>query len=99
MKKNSTFDINQLQRRQQGGVPSDIFEGFPFPVSSLNSDHEFVLLALFAAQAVHELQGVRFDDSYPLDMYEDLKISVVELKMPLGCKSHALWLVCFAVAE
>ncbi|CAJ1960929.1 unnamed protein product [Cylindrotheca closterium] len=76
--------INQLQRRQQGAPNPDIFEGFPFPVSSLNSDQDFVLLALFAAQAVHELQGVRFDDSYPLDMYEDLKISVVELKLPLG---------------
>jgi hypothetical protein len=65
---------------------TEILEGFPFPLSSLDTDPDFAKLAFLAARSVHQLRGVKFDQSYLLDMYSDLKVSVVELKIPLGCK-------------
>lgn len=64
----------------------DILDGFPFPLSTLDIDPDFSKLAIHAAHSKHHLRGVKFDTSYSMDMYADIKISVVELKLPLGRK-------------
>eukprot|EP00980_Cylindrotheca_fusiformis_P004594 scaffold982_cov139-Cylindrotheca_fusiformis.AAC.7 len=67
----------------------EILEGFPFPLSSLDTDPDFAVLALLAARSIHQLRGMTFDESYMIDMYSDLKVCVVELKLPLGCKEQS----------
>jgi hypothetical protein len=61
-------------------------EDTPFSFSRLDKDPRLAQLALHAARSLHQLQGVQYDDSVAIDMYTDVKISVVELKLPLGCK-------------
>lgn len=63
---------------------NDNLEGFPFPLSTLDKDPDFAKLAFHAAQSMHQLKGVKYNNTYPIDMYADIKISVVELKLPLG---------------
>ncbi|VEU43013.1 unnamed protein product [Pseudo-nitzschia multistriata] len=45
---------------------------------------ELPKLALHAARSVHRLQGVAYDNSIPIDMYKEVKICPVTLKLPLG---------------
>jgi hypothetical protein len=53
----------------------------------LGSGSELSSLAVHAAHSVHKIQGVEFDESVSIDMYKDLKISSVQLKLPLGRES------------
>ena len=41
-------------------------------------------LAIHAAYSVHKLQGVEYDDSFAIDLHEEVKICPVSLKLPLG---------------
>lgn len=58
----------------------------PFSLGHIDEDPRMTQLALYAAKSLHQTQGVEFDDSHPISMHDDLQISVVELKLPLGCK-------------
>lgn len=58
----------------------------PFSMKDIGKDPRLVQLALHAARSIHQMQGVEFDESYPICMHSDLQISVVELKLPLGRK-------------
>jgi hypothetical protein len=58
----------------------------PFSLDHIEEDPRTAHLALHAAKSLHQTQGVQFDDSYRISLHEDLQISVVELKLPLGCK-------------
>lgn len=49
-------------------------------------------LALHAAKSLHRAQGVEFDDSGRISLHDDVQISVVELKLPLGCKYSTWWI-------
>lgn len=69
---------------QLGQVDS---EDVPISFSSKDKNQRLAQLALRAARSLHQLKGVRFDESSAIDMYSDIQISVVELKLPLGCKS------------
>ena len=58
----------------------------PFSVESLNEDPKLLDLAQHAARSLHQSQGVEYDESNVISMHNDLQISVVKLKLPLGCK-------------
>ena len=58
----------------------------PFLLDRIDEDPRMEQLALHAAKSLHRTQGIEFDDSYPISLHEDVQISVVELKLPLGCK-------------
>jgi hypothetical protein len=47
---------------------------------------EFIRLATFAARSVHKLQGVEYDESVAIDMYNEVKKCHVTLELPLGSK-------------
>ena len=57
---------------------------------ALGNAEEVAALAVLAAHSLHRLQGIDYDDSVPIDMYDDLKICEVHLILPLGSKSHIL---------
>jgi uncharacterized protein with von Willebrand factor type A (vWA) domain len=48
-------------------------------------------LALNAARSKHQIRGAEFDESITIDLLSEVKIKVLELKLPLGRKC----LVCF----
>jgi hypothetical protein len=50
----------------------------------LGTSSEISCLAVHAAHSVHKLQGVEYDESVSIDMHKDLKMSSVQLKLPLG---------------
>ena len=58
----------------------------PFSVEDLGDDPELLALAQHAARSLHQSQGVEYDESNAISMHNDLQISVVELKLPLGRK-------------
>ena len=43
-------------------------------------------LALNAARSKHQIRGVKFDESIQIDLLSEVKVSILELKLPLGCK-------------
>ena len=43
-------------------------------------------LALSAARSRHRLMGLRYNDSIPINLHSEIKINILELKLPLGCK-------------
>jgi hypothetical protein len=51
-------------------------------------------LALNAARSKHQIRGVEFDESIKIDLLSEVKVSVLELRLPLGRKC----LVCFMLA-
>lgn len=55
---------------------------------------DFSPLALHAAKSLHQTQGVEFDESYEMNLKNDMKLSSAELKLPLGCKLSD-WFVRF----
>jgi hypothetical protein len=55
---------------------------------ALGSGDEVAKLAVHSAHSVHRMQGIEYDDSVAIDMYNDLKISEVLLTLPLGSKSR-----------
>ena len=67
--------------------------GIPFSSSNLEEDTELVELARNAARSHHQLKGIPYDESTPIDLYTDIKFSVVELKLPLGRKC---WVSCLS---
>jgi hypothetical protein len=58
----------------------------PFSLEGLGEDPRFKKLCLQAARSIHQAQGVEFDENYEISMDNDIQVSVVELKLPLGCK-------------
>jgi hypothetical protein len=62
-------------------------DDLPFS-DNLEDDPQLLILARSAAQAHHELKGVFYDPSSGIDLYTEIKFSVVELKLPLGRKYH-----------
>ena len=58
----------------------------PFSLERIAEDPRFHQLCLFAAKSLHQTQGVEFDEDYHISIDKDIEISVVELKLPLGCK-------------
>jgi hypothetical protein len=52
---------------------------------SLEDDPRLLELAKQAAQCMHEILGVRYDESHHVDI-GDIKFVVVELTLPLGSK-------------
>jgi hypothetical protein len=52
-------------------------------------------LALNAARSKHQIRGVEFDESIKIDLLTEVKVSVMELKLPLGRKC----LVCFMLTS
>lgn len=73
-------------------------QNLPFSLERIDEDPRMVQLALHAARSLHQSRGVTFDESYHISMHDDLQISVVELKLPLGCKCLASmkFLISFA---
>ena len=65
---------------EEGG--EEPLDGMPFA----EKDPRLAQLAISAAKSLHQVQGVQYDDSEAIDMYKDVKLSVVELKLPLGRK-------------
>ena len=59
-------------------------KGFPFDPESMDQDPRLIHLALQAAKSLHQLKGMQYDESVPVDMISDVKMSIVELKLPLG---------------
>ena len=53
----------------------------------MDRDPRIMRLALYAAKSYHQIQGLQYDESILIDMFNDVKMSVVEMKLPLGCKS------------
>ena len=49
-------------------------------------DQRLAQLAIHAARSLHQTRCVRYDDSIAIDLDKDVKLSVVKLNMPLGCK-------------
>jgi hypothetical protein len=68
----------------------------PFSLSDMDKDPRLAGLARNAAQSLHQIQGVEFDESAEIDVYSDVKISFVELKLPLGCKYYETFPVFFS---
>jgi hypothetical protein len=62
-------------------------DDLPFS-DNLEDDPQLLILARSAAQAHHELKGIFYDPSSGIDLYTEIKFSVVELKLPLGRKYH-----------
>lgn len=58
----------------------------PFSLERLAEDPRFNQLCLHAAKSLHRAQGAEFDQDYHISIDKDIEISVVELKLPLGCK-------------
>ena len=52
----------------------------------MDQDPRLIHLALQAAKSLHQLKGMQYDESTPVDMISDVKMSIVELKLPLGRK-------------
>ena len=71
--------------------------GIPFSSSNLEEDTELVELARHAARSHHLLKGIPYDESSPIDLYTDIKFSVVELKLPLGRKFEPISRVFFSL--
>jgi len=57
----------------------------PFSLERLAEDPRFHQLCLHAAKSLHRAQGAEFDEDYHISIDQDIEISVVELKLPLGC--------------
>jgi hypothetical protein len=57
----------------------------PFSSSDLDGDSPVGELARNAARSFHQLQGCIYDES--IILRTDVKVSVVELKLPLGSKT------------
>jgi hypothetical protein len=51
---------------------------------SLEEDLRLVDLALQAARSAHRLKGYEFDETYDVDIVNDVNFSVVDLALPLG---------------
>jgi hypothetical protein len=59
----------------------------PFSFNAVDKDPRLAKLAVHAARSFHQLHGVKYDESgVKIDMYSDVKISVLELTLPLGRK-------------
>lgn len=58
----------------------------PFALDRFAEDPSFAELALHATNSLHQTGGVDFDKSFEISMENDVQVSVVELKLPLGCK-------------
>ena len=43
-------------------------------------------LALNAARSKHQIRGIEFDESIKIDLLSEVKVSTLELKLPLGRK-------------
>jgi hypothetical protein len=67
----------------------------PFSLDRLGEDPNFERLCLQAARSLHHTQGVEFDEKYTVSIFTDIQVSVVELKLPLGCKFSATRVVLF----
>jgi hypothetical protein len=68
----------------------------PLPASHLEErDPRLVHLALNAARSKHQIRGVEFDESIPINLHSEVKVSVLELTLPLGRKC----LVCFMLTD
>jgi hypothetical protein len=81
----SKDSASEMEEENQVG-DTGFSEGLPFSSTSMENDPRLAQLAIHAARSLHQLQGVRYDDSVAIDMVTDVKISIVELKLPLGCK-------------
>lgn len=61
----------------------------------MDQDPRLIHLALQAAKSLHQLKGLQYDESIPVNMISDVKMSIVELKLPLGCKFLDAFLLGF----
>jgi hypothetical protein len=84
------FGADLLTNSHSGGGSDEIDEPVddsPFSSSDLDGDTRVGELARNAARSFHQLKGLIYDESTVMDLYTDVKFSVVELKLPLGRKT------------
>ena len=75
----------EVQAEEKAGEEVQIGESVFDPTAVEEDDPRIVELAIYAAKSLHTSRDVQYDDSIPIDMFEDIQLSVVELKLPLGC--------------
>ena len=82
----TAVQYNSCDSDEQSLLEDEEDPGIPFSTSNLEEDQELLELARHAARSHHQLRGIPYDESSHIDIYNDIKFSVVELKLPLGCE-------------